>query len=429
MVCCIYNSDIVNKNPKTTTITAIDIGTYKICTSVINFASNEGSDAIKIVNSCCRRTNGIRGGSIINLVSLTRSILETIIEVERQSQYQVKDVYISIPSQFTITKRKTKTFIFSGDIISEKYIQDFLSSAKKSSSSDLDVLHVFVIQYLIDDRLEVQNPVGMSVNKLKITVNIVYGVTSFTKAVRRELKKQNINILSFVLSQYSASLSTISKEEKQEGATIIDIGYESTTILCISEDNIQEIHSVDAGGNQITKNIASSLNMISEGDAEIIKTTRAHATTERYIYNMFANQDDLVQYKTIDKNNNIYVETVSIKKINSIVSGSIDNLFTKISSALNDVKCRKALQRIIITGGGSKINGLHEFITSRRIFQGSIFRIGNPININGTTSSDIKTSSFASSAGLAIYAKHNKIDNQDESQGFIAFLKNIFGSN
>lgn len=121
------------------------------------------------------------------------------------------------------------------------------------------------------------------------------------------------------------------------------------------------------------------------------------------MYNMFHNNDDMIQYKSIDKNNNIFIDHISVKRVNSVVSASLDQLFANISAAMRQSKYKSIFDNVIITGGGSKMNGLHEFVTMKRIFPGSVIRIGNPIGVDRYVQREDKAASFATSAGLIRY--------------------------
>ena len=110
-----------------------------------------------------------------------------------------------------------------------------------------------------------------------------------------------------------------------------------------------------------------------------------------------------------------------------IISSRLDELFDLIRKHIEENNIdEQYYQNIIITGGGSQIACLNEYIKTRNLFFGSSVRLGKPICIAGSNDL-VNAASFSTTAGTILYElNNNQYNKQVKQTGFIKKMVSMF---
>ncbi len=383
-------------------VAVLDLGTNKICATIAKGERKGQSDAslgfgneIRVLGVGYQLAKGIRRSSITNLEELEESILGAISSAEKEAQKSIKSVFVALPS-WAIRSHAIETSMNIGQLpVDDVHLSSLLNfDTSKYVEETREVVHVFPISYSIDENSGIQDPIGMVGEKLSAIFHVMTAPSSLLKNIRNCLNRNNIEVSGFMSSTYGAVLSVTLDEEISSGVTLIDIGGTSTSISCIHDGALLYLGFIPLGGQNITNDIAM-----------VLRTTKSNAERLKILYGVSGSSidEESILVSRIDEYGEEHVQNISKGMLDSIVSARLEEILDLVQKHICDCGADKILcQRIVITGGGSRLSGLNEFIKSKKYFSNASVRLGKPI---GTTGSHdfVKTPSFASAAGSVIY--------------------------
>ena len=381
-------------------VAVLDIGTSTICSAIVNLSSKEKNsslglgDEIRVVGVGNRLAKGIKFGTISNFEELEESILESIASAEEEAKKTIKSLFISIP-----TWAIQSHIIESSTDIGQTPIDDIhMASLLKFDTTDYieqnrEVIHIFPIAYSVDETYNIQDPKGMIGKKLSAVFLVITAPTLFLKNIKSCLNRNNIDVSGFTASTYASGLSVVLREEFLSGVTIVDIGGTTTSIACFQNGILLYIDYIRSGSQNITNDIS-----------KVLKISRYNAERFKRLYGVSGSimEDEQFLITRIDEYGETCAQKISRQTLDEIISARLEDILKKAQEHVYNCIMDKSLyQTIIITGGGSQLSGLSEFIRLKKYFNNSSVRLGKPI---GTTGSHdlVKSQEFACVAGTAL---------------------------
>ena len=200
-----------------------------------------------------------------------------------------------------------------------------------------------------------------------------------SKVTQTVLDNAHLEIAGKVLSPYASGLACLVDDEKELGATIIDIGGGTTSIATFMHGHPVYFSSIGVGGDNVTKDIAWGLTT-SFAHAERLKTLHGCAFLNSQdanetinVYPVGEEDDSLIKY--IPKSNLIEIIAPRVEEIFELVNQKLDE------AGLKEVNSH----RIVLTGGGSQLLGIREvasLILDKQVRLGRPRNIGNVLDIS-----------------------------------------------
>ncbi|MDR3224287.1 MAG: cell division protein FtsA [Holosporales bacterium] len=388
-------------------ISIINIGSNTICVAIAKEDRKEGtelieSSKIRIVGVGYQLAKGIKRGSITNLSELEESILGTIAIAEGEAQKSIKSVLVALPSwalSFGVADSSISVGQLPVDDIHISSLMNFDTS--KYVDFDTEVIHMFPVSYSIDDVGNIADPIGMVGSKLSSTYHIIAAKSTVIKNITNCLNRNNIEISGFISSTYASALSVLLDEEISSGVTLIDVGGSTTSIACMYDGALLHLGCIPVGSQHITNDIAT-----------VLRTTKSNAERLKILYGATVgpSAEESVLVSRVDEYGDEHVQNISKGMLDSIISARLDEILNLVQDYIRESGADKTLyQRIVITGGGSRLSGLNEFIKSKKHFGDLSIRLGKPMGVVGSHDF-VKAASFASVAGGAMYCLGNFVN-------------------
>lgn len=383
-------------------VAVLDIGTNAICSGIIECEAHSKDSVSPGISGKMRAlgvgnqlAKGIELGTIKNFEELEDSMLGAIASAENEAGRTIKSVLVAIPTWIT-QSHATETSLEVGQIpIDEVHI----SSLQKFDTSGYiddsrEIIHTFPISYTVDDIQEIREPQGLIGDKLSAMFHLISAPRLFLKNIKNCLNRNNIDVSGFISSTYASAISVVSSEEISSGVTVIDIGGASTSIACLKDGVLLYLDYIPLGGQNITNDIAL-----------VLKTTRTNAERMKRLYGVAVDSigDEQILVTKIDDYGEEHAQNISHKELDLIISARLEEILDRAQEHIyTRIFDKILLQSIVITGGGSQLSGLIEFVRSKRYFSDTRVRLGKPIGITGSHDF-VKSQSFASVAGAALY--------------------------
>tara|TARA_B100001175_G_scaffold249913_1_gene217034 strand:+ start:730 stop:1956 length:1227 start_codon:yes stop_codon:yes gene_type:complete len=359
---------------------------------------------------------GMKRGVVIDISATVQSIEKAVEEAELVSGYKISSAFVSISGKHIQSFNATgRAAISDNKEVSNQDLKSVEESAKAITlSNDQEILHVLPKDYEIDGQDGIKVPLGMSGIALDGRYHLVTGAKNARDNIEKCVKKCSINPQSVVLEQLASSLAVLTKDEKDLGVCLVDIGGGTTDIAIFSNGAIEYTSSVPLGGDQVTNDLAQALKT-STYNAEELKITHGFISNE-------LSSDDIVEVPGVGDRPPRSIQKYTLVEVMSLRYQEIFNFVNEkiLQSGFEE----KIPAGIVLTGGSSKSEGLADL--AEEIFHKQV-RVGIPQYLYGGSEDIVKNSEYATSVGLLLYAQ-KEINPQLEpvNEDFSSAAKKLF---
>lgn len=387
----------------------LDIGTTKIVALV---GKKNEYDKVEILGYGKSKSQGVHRGVVNNITQTIQSIQLAIEDANNSSGYDIKDVVVGIAGQHirSIQHSDYITRIKPEEVISDDDIQQLIKQVYKLVMlPGEEIIHVLPQEYKVDGQGEIKGPIGMYGGRLEANFHVVVGQVSSIKNIGRCIKSSGLEMANITLEPLASSDAVLSKEEKEAGVALIDIGGGTTDLAIFKDGIIRHTAVIPFGGNVITEDIKEGCSII-EKQAELLKIKFGSAWPGE-------NKDtEIVSIPGLRGRDpkEISLKTLS-KIINARVVEIIEQVFLEIKNYGHNEQKKKLIAGIVLTGGGSQLNHLKQLV---EYITGMDTRIGFPgEHLASETIKNISSPMFATSVGLLMNAlehKENNLDNESD---------------
>jgi cell division protein FtsA len=126
---------------------------------------------------------------------------------------------------------------------------------------DRVILHSLPVEYSVDDRGGLENPVGLVGTRLSLEAHVITGSQSSVGAVRQAVAMADADVAEIVYSGCAAAGYLLEPEAREQGALVVDVGAETTQFCLYSRGSLRKSGSVPLGGDHVTRDLAWGLDM------------------------------------------------------------------------------------------------------------------------------------------------------------------------
>ena len=400
-------------------IAAVDIGTSKIVALIAEI--NDDSD-LKIIGAGTHKSSGLKKGVVVNIESTVDSIAKAIEQAETAADCEINTVFAGIAGSH-VRSYDGHGFvrINSGEVDSTDVLGAIDASKAMQIPSEERILHVLPKDYIIDGQDGIRDPIGMSGIRLEADVHIVTISRSAEENIVKSLERCDLEVQEIVLEPLASSMSVLSKDEKDLGVCLIDIGGGTTDIAIFKDGQILTTKVIPIGGDHVTRDIAHELKTPIES-AEALKIE--HACT---LAHLNGSGESIEVLSVGDR----APRDTDIKILSSVVEQRYRELFEVVLDEIGKMKIDNLRAGIVITGGTSQLQGAVEL--AEDVFSSDV-RLGYPKPMSGAFET-INSPENATGAGLLLYALKKFESNpedlvrQKSSATSIEKIKDWFKSN
>jgi cell division protein FtsA len=253
--------------------------------------------------------------------------------------------------------------------------------------SDQQVLHVLPQEFMIDGQDDVRQPLGMSGVRLEVRVHIVTGSVSAAQNIIKCVRRCGLEVNELILQPLASSHSVLTKDEKELGVALVDIGGGTTDIAIFSGGAIRHTAVIPIAGDQITNDIAMALRTPTH-EAEAIKIRQGIAKQ--------ALADPQAWFEVPGLGDR-QPRQLSRQALAAVIEPRIEELFSLVQHVIRESGYEELLSSgVVITGGSAMLPGMVEL--GEDVFLKQV-RIGVPA-YRGNLSDVVSNPRFSTAMGL-----------------------------
>ena len=201
----------------------IDLGSTKVSV-VLGEIDQKGK--LTILGTGKSPLEGMEKGQIVSESSVSACLRSAVQKAEQKAGVQLKRLICTAPN-FQIEFKKNLGVIVSRSedgCISKEDKQECIKKARNIvKPNESKILHVIPLQYRVDGK-EVSNPIGIDGTHLEVAAGFVLGNAENLKSLNNCFDDHSLESLGFIYDGLSHSELMLTKEDRQIGSLLLDIG-------------------------------------------------------------------------------------------------------------------------------------------------------------------------------------------------------------
>jgi cell division protein FtsA len=359
--------------PRAAMLAALDIGANKITCFIGSVG--QGPGPLRVAGVGTQPARGVRNGAIVDLEAAERAVRAAVSQAERMAETTVSEVVVSVSGFGVRAEQATGEINLNNAEIGMKERRRVVGSALQHVRLDgRSILHVTPSFFVVDGH-RVRDPRGMFGKRLGVAVTVVTVPTPQWRNIVLCVERAMYTISGSVAAPYAAALGALAEDDLDLGALVVDMGARSTTAALFQAGALLHVDAVPIGSDHVTHDIAHCLGT-STAAAERLKILHGSAIAS-------LNEDNLmIDVPRVGENGMPIADQAARSMLTGIVRPRVEETLELLRDRLRAGGLDKlnAGRRIVLTGGGSQLNGVREL--AARVFEGHV-RIGRPQRFTG----------------------------------------------
>jgi len=244
---------------KETFYTAVDIGSNKVC-SIVARVGAEGD--LKILGTGMVTSQGMQKGRIDNIDEVKVAVKSSLEEAQRYiGRGVISGVYAGVSGSH-ISCLNTKDMMenpSADEDIGPQHLDQLIRSSFPKVDPSQEILHMIPIGYEVDGMEAVRNPAGLHAKHINVESHVVMGDAATLRNTVKAIEASRVSVRSLVVESLASAESTLTGDEKEMGAVLVDIGGGTIDLMIYRQGNPWYSAVIPVGGNQLTRDLAVAM--------------------------------------------------------------------------------------------------------------------------------------------------------------------------
>jgi cell division protein FtsA len=242
---------------------------------------------------------------------------------------------------------------------------------------------------ILDDQGGIQNPVGLYGSRLDVNIHVVTCQSALNQNLINAVNRAQMRVKRVILQQLASAEAVLTKDERELGTAVIDIGGGTTDIAIFIRNAVQFTRVLPVGGTHFSRDLAIGL-QTPLGDADHIKKDSGTVLTER------VQEGETVEVPGMGTRPS---RSVSRKFVCEVLRDRAVELLELVKDQIwKAVGNERLIAGAVITGGGSLLDGMLELAEETLEMP---VRQGLPLGIRGL-SNELSHPVYATAIGLVL---------------------------
>jgi cell division protein FtsA len=404
----------------------LDIGTSRV-TCIIGEPGDGGH--VNIIGIGEAEARGLRKGVVVDPVAAVESITQAVEEAERMSGVEAEEVAINLSGSHITSSNGQAIVAVSGrereiphdngnghgrrghsapltvvgrdrEITHDDVRRAIESASAIQLPAGREIVDRLPQEFIVDDQDGINDPVGMIGARLAVKVHIVTSPVTARQNVINAVNRAGLVVGEMVLEQLAAAEATLTDDDKEFGAALVDIGAETTGLIIYQRGAVQHTAVFALGGSHFTNDIAFGLRTPIP-EAEKIKRNVGCASS---LSLSEMERGELVEVPSVGGRP---PRQLSRQILCDILQPRAEEVLSHVADEIREAGWEGQLSSgVVLTGGGSLMNGMVEI--AEQVFDAPV-RLGYPERDRfGGLVEDVQSPAWAAAAGLCLMAQRAK---------------------
>jgi len=353
----------------------------------------QADGAPELISYGCAESRGLNKGVVINLDDAAAAIRKAVVQAEKKVNMSSDWVRLGAGGDHFQGFNSRGAVTVAGErqeVTSELASQVIGAAQSLVIPPDREIVHVLAQEFFLDGHGGIKNPVGLFGSQLDVNVYVMTCQSALIQNLINAVNRAEMRVRKVIAQPLAAAEAVLTKDEKELGVAMIDLGGGSTNIAVFQQNAVRFTKTLPVGGHSFTRDLAIGLQTSLE-DAERIKKDSGTVLSEKI------NEEDQVTVPGIGTRP---PRTVERKIIGDILRARAIELLELIDAHIRmATDDSRLIAGIVITGGGSMLDGMIEL--AEEFFDMPV-RLGLPMGIQGLKD-ELLHPEYATAVGLTLF--------------------------
>lgn len=368
-------------------LVSLDIGTSKIKVIIGEVLK----DSLNIIGVGTANSNGMKKGAIVDIDQTVQSIKNAVEQAERMVDMQIDRVIVGVNGNHVQLQPCHGVVAVSSENreIGNEDVTRVIDAAQVISiPPEREIIDVVPKQFIVDGLDEISDPRGMIGVRLEMEGTIITCSRTMLHNVLKCVERAGLEVIDICLQSLASGSIALSKDEKNLGVALIDVGGGNTTVAVFEDDHLTATSVVPLGGDNITKDISIGLRTTSE-DAEEIKIKHGHAFYDQAL------EEETFETSIIGSDQKQIFNQLDIS---DMIEARLEEIYTYAAKELRRMGYSELPGGFVLTGGCMRMPGALEL--AQDLFHANV-RIAIPDYIG------VRESQFTAGVGILKFSHYN----------------------
>ncbi|KPP80536.1 MAG: cell division protein FtsA [Oceanicaulis sp. HLUCCA04] len=376
---------------------ALEVGAAKTVCFIVKSEATLTGTRPRVVGVGHHSSAGIRAGAVVDIDAAAGVIRAVVDSAERMARQAISEVSLVTTAGSPASERVSVEAPVSGHAVSERDRSRVLAAGlQRCARPGRALLHAMPVSWRVDDHRGVKDPRGMAGRALAVDLHVVSAQADPLRNLMNAVAQCHLEVSEVIASPYAAALSVLAGDEALLGATVLDMGADTTSLAVFADGVPIHVDMVPVGGNHVTRDIARGL------------STPVHAAERiKALYGSALDSPDddrtMIEAPPVANAPDAGMNQYPRALLNAIIRPRLEEIFELVRDRLDAAGMNEASGRILVlTGGASQLPGMVEL--AGRVLRRQT-RLGRPAAIAGLGDALAGAGFAASTGALARHAR------------------------
>ncbi len=331
-------------------IVGLEIGTTKTCMVVGEVRPDATATIIGIGEV---PSAGVRKGEVFEQSAARQCVCDAWQLAQDHADVDILNVFLSVTGEHIYGENNIGSYRLpdNQDTITEEHADIAREKAEKIEiPSDRFVIDRELGEYLIDGGGNTRHPVRLSGRTLDVRCHVMHGIRTRLQNSLLCARQVPLEVEDLVFAPFATAQMVLSRQQKQAGALLIDIGGGTSDFICYKNGDIIASGCIPMGGENINQDIMAKFGQhITRKAAEVLKCTEGNAWDVM--------DRSIAQYKSELGTHEVSVER---GQLNRVIRDRLAQILDLICARIPKEYLVPGAVSIFFTGGTSLMKGLDE---------------------------------------------------------------------
>ncbi|MGL4524580.1 MAG: cell division protein FtsA [Spirochaetia bacterium] len=351
-------------------LVSLDLGSadYKLAVAYIH-----SDRQLELIALKSHPSKGLKKGAVLNMEACVTSLKELFDETETEIGLNIDIVHAAYTGE-NIDALNSHGVAATGlrgrgrPITRQDKEQVIAAAQAIVIPQDRSIAHIFPLRYMVDNQEMVKEPLNMVGVRLEAEAHIIVTPTTLLDHLNLAISRTGRQVADFMYSPIALGEAILSKEEKERGTILIDLGLSTTKITYYQYGEPYYNFVLPIGSHALTLDLAYML-QISEEIAEDMKMR--HGCAHKPLL-------DREEFAYIPGSSDRNSESISLYYICDVLTARLTDMYSVAQKEINESGWLQRARGIVLGGAGAKLPGAVEL--AGRIF-GRPARLGYSMGI------------------------------------------------
>lgn len=374
------------RDPSVHHFVGLDVGTSAV-RCVVGMIDPNDPNKLSIIGQGTAPNTGMRKGVAVHVEEVADAVVKAVTEAERHAGVRITALTTNVNGSHVGGTNSHGVIAISAanrEISTEDRMRVDEAATVVQFPPNREIVQFFAKNYSLDGQRNIKDPVGMHGIRLEVDAHIVTAATPNLRNLDAALEKAEVHVNNHTVSSLAAAEATLTRDQKEAGVVVLDIGAGTTNLIVIEDGEVQHVAVLPIGGAHITNDLAIGL----KTDLDVAEQVKIqHATVSEP-------KKATASVTVKDTHHSFPMEEVYM-----ITEARVDELFEFVEKELQRIRrAGKLPGGAVLTGGTSKLPGIAEYAKNKLQIAARLGKIQNVTGLVDTVEDGV----FTTAVGLML---------------------------